>query len=187
MTSLCVLDLHMNKLSYLPHDIDNLIHLQLLNASCNFGCLQTLPDSIGGLISLIELDVSYNQIKEIPRSVASLEVLELLNLEGNPLITPPISVAKEGVHAVKEYLMKRGSKTCLRRSLPCLISRRGWPGCKVIYKSIVSRQDKAMTWQSCGSDDEEERGSYSRCFFTPSLSSSTPPRTPHHLYSPLNS
>ncbi|CAN1849826.1 Plant intracellular Ras-group-related LRR protein 6 [Linum perenne] len=107
LTSLRILDARLNKLRLLPEDIDNLIHLEVLNVSQNFHFLETLPYSIGMLMSLVELDVSYNKIRTLPDSITELRRLKKLSVEGNPLVSPPIEVVEHGVHAVKEYLTGR--------------------------------------------------------------------------------
>ncbi|XP_024027842.1 plant intracellular Ras-group-related LRR protein 6-like, partial [Morus notabilis] len=62
LTSLRALDARLNCLRSLPDDLENLINLEVLNVSQNFQYLETLPYSIGLLLSLVELDVSYNKI-----------------------------------------------------------------------------------------------------------------------------
>ncbi|CAN0880072.1 Plant intracellular Ras-group-related LRR protein 6 [Linum grandiflorum] len=107
LTSLRTLDARLNQLRSLPEDIDNLIHLQVLNVSQNFHFLQTLPHAVGLLISLEELDVSYNKIRTLPDSIGGLRKLRKLAVEGNPLASPLAEVVEHGVHAVKEYLAGR--------------------------------------------------------------------------------
>ncbi|KAK6139792.1 hypothetical protein DH2020_026468 [Rehmannia glutinosa] len=88
----------------LPSDLENLINLEILNISQNFQYLATLPYSIGLLISLVELDVSYNKITALPESIGCLKKLQKLSVEGNPLVSPPMEVIEQGVDMVKEYL-----------------------------------------------------------------------------------
>ncbi|KAE8705594.1 Plant intracellular Ras-group-related LRR protein 6 [Hibiscus syriacus] len=86
-----------------PEDMENLINLQI-NVSQNFQYLQNLPYSIGHLVSLVELDVSYNKIATLPDSIGCMKRLQKLSVEGNPLVSPPTEVFEQGLHTVKEYL-----------------------------------------------------------------------------------
>ncbi|OWM89688.1 hypothetical protein CDL15_Pgr024436 [Punica granatum] len=107
MRSLRYLDAHFNELHGLPQAIGKLTNLEALNISSNFSDMRELPDSFGDLISLRELDLSNNQIRALPDSFYRLDNLTKLNLEQNPLIVPPLEIALEGAHAVREYMMKR--------------------------------------------------------------------------------
>ena len=107
LTTLRVLDARLNCLRSLPDDLENLVNLETLNISQNFQYLETLPYSIGLLLNLVELDVSYNKIKSLPDSVGCLKKLMKLSVEGNPMVSPPKEVVEQGVHAVKEYLCER--------------------------------------------------------------------------------
>ncbi|KAJ6847319.1 plant intracellular Ras-group-related LRR protein 1-like [Iris pallida] len=107
MTSLRVLDARLNCLRSLPEDLENLIHLEVLNVSQNFQFLQSLPYSIGLLISLLELDISYNKIAHLPNSMGCLSKLQKLTAEGNPLVFLPVEVVEQSVEGVREYLSAR--------------------------------------------------------------------------------
>ncbi|GAB2291406.1 hypothetical protein Dimus_025663 [Dionaea muscipula] len=107
MTSLRVLDVRLNCLRSLPEGLENLINLEILNVSQNFQYLRELPYSIGLLLSLVELDASYNKITILPASIGCLNKLKKLSIEGNPLISPPMDVVEEGLHAVKLYLTEK--------------------------------------------------------------------------------
>jgi hypothetical protein len=72
--------------------------------SQNFQYFDALPYSIGLLINLVELDISYNRIKTLPDSMGCLKKLQKLSVEGNPLTSPPMDVVEQGLHAVKAYL-----------------------------------------------------------------------------------
>lgn len=107
MMSLRFLDVHMNKLGGLPEDLENLMNLEYLDLSNNFNYLAALPESIGGLTSLIELNISHNQITALPASIGLLEGLQILKVEGNPLVVPPPRVVDHSVDAIKEYMADR--------------------------------------------------------------------------------
>ncbi|XVF19080.1 hypothetical protein REPUB_Repub11eG0079400 [Reevesia pubescens] len=107
LTSLRVLDARLNCLRSLPEDLENLIKLEVLNVSQNFQYLESLPYSIGLLISLVELDVSYNKITSLPDSIGCMKKLQKLCVEGNPLVSPPMEVFEQSLHAVKEYLSEK--------------------------------------------------------------------------------
>lgn len=74
------------------------------------GCsLKTIPNWIGDLQSLTHLEVNYNHIFDIPPSIANLEKLETLELQGNPL-SPELSAAyKQGLDSVKDYLRAKAA------------------------------------------------------------------------------
>ncbi|KAF5456418.1 hypothetical protein F2P56_025906 [Juglans regia] len=107
LTSLRVLDARLNCLRSLPTDLENLVNLEVLNVSQNFQYLDTLPYSIGLLINLVELDVSYNKITTLPDSMGCLKKLQKLSVDGNPLTSPPSDVVEQGMHAVREYLSEK--------------------------------------------------------------------------------
>jgi Leucine-rich repeat (LRR) protein len=62
MTALRSLDARLNCLCSLPDGLENLDSLETLNVSQNLQYLRELPYGIGLLVSLRELDVSYNSI-----------------------------------------------------------------------------------------------------------------------------
>lgn len=107
MTSLRVLDAHLNCLRALPDGLENLSHLEVLNVSQNFQYLRSLPPSIGLLTSLVELDISYNSIAVLPDSLGCLGKLRKLQAEGNPLVSPPMDVVEQSLDAVRQYLTAR--------------------------------------------------------------------------------
>lgn len=52
-----------------------------------------IPDAIGGLKSLQELDVSANLLRSLPDSIGLLLNLKVLNLSGNKLNALPESIS----------------------------------------------------------------------------------------------
>lgn len=153
MMSLRFLDVHMNRLGGLPNYLDNLLNLEYLDLSSNFNYLVALPESIGGLTSLVELNISYNQIIILPESIGRLEKLRLLKVEGNPLAIPAPQVVDEGVEAIKEYLANRLNARCgVMKSArqPCLRRMALWkwatPSCDMArsFSSISTLRRRAF-------------------------------------------
>lgn len=107
MRSLRHLDAHFNELRGLPLAIGKLMNLETLNLASNFADLTELPETFGDLTNLRELDLSNNQIHALPDTFGRLDNLVKLNLGGNPLVLPPLEVVKEGVEAIKVFMVKR--------------------------------------------------------------------------------
>ncbi|TRZ00597.1 hypothetical protein DNTS_006466 [Danionella cerebrum] len=125
LATLKVLDLHENKLSFLPEDIGQLSSLQVLNLERNLikhlpdsigdlrylqtlnvkgNCLTLLPSSLGLMSSLRTLDISENSIKELPKELSSVRTLESLILDSQAMSYPPVSVCMGGTEEVQRYL-----------------------------------------------------------------------------------
>ena len=61
---------------------------------CFVGGNQIIPDSIGGLKKLEELDASSNLLQYLPDSIGLLLNLRILNVSGNKLNALPESIAQ---------------------------------------------------------------------------------------------
>ncbi len=85
------LGLHNRFIKTLPESIGNLKSLEELDLSRTN--LSTLPESIGNLKSLEELDLSDNNFTTLPESIGNLKSLKDLNLAGNRLTTLPESIS----------------------------------------------------------------------------------------------
>jgi len=79
-------------LSELPESLGNLSQLQELNLSDNH--LITLPESIGQLSQLRQLVVPRNQLGSLPESIGQLSELHELNVSNNQLVSLPESIGK---------------------------------------------------------------------------------------------
>lgn len=204
MMCLRYLDVHMNRLGGLPEDLENLMNLEYLDLSSNFNYLVALPESIGGLTSLIELNISYNQITALPESIGRLEKLQFLKVEGNPLVVPPPEVIDQSVDAIKEYMasrfearregMKSGRESWLGR-----IASGKWVRCRMPSSEVLAG---SLSWQELRTGNGDfssvstpSRGAFlsPRRLFSPRNSSltlcafTTPRRTSRHVYSEVSS
>lgn len=70
-----------------------------------------LPPSVGGLVGLKRLWAGigdfHNKLSDLPPSLAELEHLETLNLDGNPLNPELAEAYEQGIDGVKAYLRAR--------------------------------------------------------------------------------
>ncbi|MCJ8732149.1 hypothetical protein PDJAM_G00207790 [Pangasius djambal] len=90
LQSLTSLNISRNQLSVLPVCVCGL-PLRVLNASNNK--LNALPESIGQLTNLMELDVSCNEVTALPRHIGRLKALRELNVRRNLLCVLPEDLA----------------------------------------------------------------------------------------------
>ncbi|XP_068921091.1 DISP complex protein LRCH3 isoform X4 [Petaurus breviceps papuanus] len=91
LQALTFLNISRNQLSTLPVHMCNL-PLKVLIASNNK--LVSLPEEIGQLRNLTELDVSCNEIQTLPPQVGNLESLRDLNIRRNHLVRLPEELAE---------------------------------------------------------------------------------------------
>ncbi|KAK2840376.1 hypothetical protein Q5P01_014116 [Channa striata] len=91
LQSLTSLNLSRNQLGFLPTCLCSL-PLRVLNASNNK--LVSLPETIGQLHGLMELDVSCNEITALPRHISRLKALRELNVRRNLLCVLPEDLAE---------------------------------------------------------------------------------------------
>lgn len=89
-----------NKLSHIPAAVGQLRSLTVLELSNNL--LTEVPPELGMCTSLKQLFLFDNQIQVLPYELGSLFNLELLGIEGNPLV---------GYH--KQVLMEKGTKSLI--------------------------------------------------------------------------
>ncbi|XP_061379143.1 leucine-rich repeat and calponin homology domain-containing protein isoform X2 [Danaus plexippus] len=86
-----VADLSKNRFSEMPEEVTTYIYLEKLLLSQNI--IRSIPDSVGGLQSLTYLDLSSNQLTELPREVC-LMPLQVLLLQDNLLTSLPKEIGK---------------------------------------------------------------------------------------------
>ncbi|KAM3834897.1 DISP complex protein LRCH3 isoform 3-T3 [Vipera latastei] len=99
--SLESLNLYQNCIRYIPEAILNLQSLTFLNISlplkvliASNNKLVSIPEEIGHLRHLMELDVSCNEIQTVPPQIANLNSLRDLNIRRNHLVHLPEELAE---------------------------------------------------------------------------------------------
>ncbi|XP_067930875.1 leucine-rich repeat protein soc-2-like [Watersipora subatra] len=86
LTSLEELDLSSNQINQLPDGLDKLQRLKILKirGSSYWPCsLRSVPEVVTKLTSLEELDLSYNQIEQLPDRLDKLQRLKILKIRGS--------------------------------------------------------------------------------------------------------
>ena len=68
--------------------------------------LTYLPASIGQLYALKHFDLSENHLTQLVLSICDLALLEKVEVKGNPLQRPPITIARQGVAAIRRYFQE---------------------------------------------------------------------------------
>ncbi|XP_015932166.1 plant intracellular Ras-group-related LRR protein 6 [Arachis duranensis] len=183
LTSLKLLDARLNCLRSLPEDLEKLVSLETLNISQNFHFLRSLPCSLGLIFSLVELDISYNRITSLPPSIACLNKLQKLCVDGNPLMSPPLEVVEQGLYAVKGYLYQKMNSPSSSSESPST-KKKSWVGKLVKYKTFSNGGETKR------SSSHEEREAFVMPDYKP-IDTLASPRymgifSPRRLFSPRN-
>jgi len=59
------------------------------------------------LSALSYLDLSGNRLTTLPPAICQLANLEEVMLAGNPLTSPPLEIAEQGLAAIRQYFASR--------------------------------------------------------------------------------
>ncbi|CAK1603456.1 unnamed protein product [Parnassius mnemosyne] len=86
-----VADLSKNRFSEVPDEVTTYVYLEKLLLSQNI--IRSVPETVGGLQSLTYLDLSSNQLTELPREVCQMP-LQVLLVPDNLLATLPKEIGK---------------------------------------------------------------------------------------------
>jgi len=113
--SLMSINIQGNYLNSIPATISNLINLK--NISLGSNLFSEIPPPIFDLNNLVELNLgnfslseenkSKNSIKIIPNELLRLDKLKKLELFDNPIENIPQEIFKEGVDAIKNFLLSK--------------------------------------------------------------------------------
>ena len=102
-----------DKIPFLPESIGNLSNLTDLDLSNNRQSI--LPESIGNLSNLTDLDLSNNRLQFLPSSIVNLKKLKNLDLRSNCLTTLPEAIGQ--LTSLKELEIWNNKITSLPDSL----------------------------------------------------------------------
>ena len=81
-----------NNLQYVLPLLEPLVNKPVINLNLSYNRLRNLPDSIGNLINLKSLDLHANGLTTLPDCFANLVNLQHLNLDENQLVQVPICI-----------------------------------------------------------------------------------------------
>ncbi|KAF7237422.1 Leucine-rich repeat and calponin-likey domain-containing protein 2 [Varanus komodoensis] len=101
-------DVSCNEIQVLPQQIGKLQSLKELNLRRNN--LHMLPDELGDL-PLVKLDFSCNKVTEIPICYRKLRQLQVIILDNNPMQMPPAQICLKGKVHIFKFL---SIQACLR-------------------------------------------------------------------------
>jgi len=93
---------HTNKLKDLDHfRLKRLIHLRELDISNNE--IQELPICLERLVNVHDFRAKNNKIKKIPIQICDMFALKNLDLEDNPITDPPRAVWSQGINEIRKH------------------------------------------------------------------------------------
>ncbi|CAH1249875.1 ERBIN [Branchiostoma lanceolatum] len=87
-----------------PEDIGRLKNLVELDLESND--LESLPDGLGELSNIRKLDLSNNRISRLPLTLSRLAGLKEMDVSENPLTYPPPDVCEKGTAAIMDFLRR---------------------------------------------------------------------------------
>lgn len=102
------LSVHSNQITSVAHDLGQLTELDTLVLAAN--PLERIPSEVFDLPKLISLDVSCSSfsrrkavLTEVPADILRLQQLVELDVEGQPIATPPTEVVANGLPAIRDF------------------------------------------------------------------------------------
>lgn len=107
------LSLSNNKIIKIPEFIEKIHKLEYLELNNNV--VEEIPTNFTSLDRISKIDLSWNKIKLIPIEIITHEQLGFLEIYGNPIEFPPYKVAKDGKHALENWL--NGLRRQIRREV----------------------------------------------------------------------
>jgi len=98
------LTMNNNKLLRFPEVVRQWSHLREIQLTGNE--IMDIPSWIGELKDLTSLKIADNKIRRLPLALAQMPRLEEIDATGNPITSPPPEVVARGAVAIREYLQK---------------------------------------------------------------------------------
>ncbi|MBF0464958.1 MAG: TIR domain-containing protein [Nitrospirae bacterium] len=92
--------------------------------------LTSLPPEIGKLKNLLRLDLSRNQLTSLQPEFGNLNKSLAFWVDDNPLVTPPIEIARNGINAIREFFDSLEKQSTITVASP------------VLYTSIIATAEQ---------------------------------------------
>lgn len=103
--------LNHNALSLLPVELFTVL-LSLRRLDLSYNQLMWIPPDISNLLQLQVLSLVHNQIRELPVEMGKLFRLEKLEVDGNPIISPPVDVLQQDAMFITSFLREKMPSKC---------------------------------------------------------------------------
>jgi len=100
LSELLFLEIGGTKIEKIPKSIGKLKNLRCMRLYYNINLI-SLPESIGGLSNLIELDLDYNNLTTLPESIGNLSKLKEIVLDHNQITILPESFKKLNIYDIR--------------------------------------------------------------------------------------
>lgn len=134
-TNVTFLNLSNNKLEEFFNLIPDSYFFSLKKLDLSHNNLKNLPNNIENLKELETLYLNDNAISDLPEEIVKLEKLKLVRFENNPLRNPPIELVANGLDAIKSYF--RQKKRSIYEAKVVLVGR-GSVGKTSLMKKILN-------------------------------------------------
>ncbi|XP_039601184.1 leucine-rich repeat and calponin homology domain-containing protein 1 isoform X5 [Polypterus senegalus] len=154
LKDLMELDISCNEITALPQQIGQLRSLRELNIRRNY--IKVLPEDLAHL-PLVKFDFSCNKVEVIPLCFRKMTNLQILQLDNNPLQSPPAQICIKGkVHIFKYLSIEacRLDKTAESSYLPVIESM---PQHAAGSTEDIDQNKKQDTDSGVGSDNGDKR------------------------------
>ena len=93
---------------------DTLVNIEYLDlANTN---MKTLPGAIGGMVKIKYIHLQENKLKRLPKEFCNLPSGLYVNLDGNPISSPPLDVCESGMPSIKSYFQSLEGDSAMKRT-----------------------------------------------------------------------
>ncbi|XP_041807437.1 leucine-rich repeat and calponin homology domain-containing protein 1 isoform X1 [Chelmon rostratus] len=140
LNSLMELDISCNEITALPGHVGRLRALRELNVRRNLLCV--LPEDLADL-PLVKFDFSCNKVSTIPVCYRKMKQLQCLQLENNPLQSPPAQICIKGKVHIFKYL---SIEACRSEKMP-----------DSLYLPVMERLNLSQPTTSSVEDMEQQK------------------------------
>ncbi len=99
-----------------------------------------LPPELFQLKNLIRLDLSSNQLSTLPPEIVQFTNLKELCLDGNPFVSPPLEIVEHGLPAICEYFAELEGKTKELAEIKIILVGEGASGKTSLVKQLYGER-----------------------------------------------